>query len=326
MNSNKSPVPASSDVRRNKAAPKSPRAAPAAAAAPAQQPQALPQPGAGMAMAPGWFGQQWQQPAGAMPWAGQHMLPMHMQMPGGMVPPGFGPPGIAWPEMGGGQQQQQQQMFGRHAAAAMAAAAPVHLQQQAGQFAGLGQLPPGSVAAGAVGMMPCYPNPGAAGFCQPPSHQQQMYWAAMQAQQMQHWQQQQQQFGMMMPSTAGDVMEHSRPGSAALHSLRPPLSAPTGGQYMPGSPLLPTLHYQQTVMRNRTSHSGDGADGSADGSISGCSHGGSRPGALAVGTDVWPQRGVERTAKGKGSAAAGARPAGHGDSGSIHVYKAGLLL
>jgi hypothetical protein len=171
---------------------------------------------------------------------------------------------------------------------------------------------PGSAPAGAMGMMPCYPQP--------------MHWAAVQAQQMQHWQQQQQQqYCMMLPSTAGDVMGHSRPGSAAMHSLRPPQSAPTAGQYMPGSPLLPTLHYQQTVMRNRTSHSGDGGDSSADGSsAAACS--GSRPGVLAGGADVWPQRGVERTAKGKSAAAAGARPAGQAESGSIRVYKAGLLL
>jgi hypothetical protein len=289
---------------------------------------------AGMGMAPGWFSQQRPQPAGGcmqlpasgIPWAGQQMPQMqHMQMPGSLMPPGFGPPGIAWPEAGGAQQHQQhqqQQVFGRHAAAAMAAAAPMHLQQ-AGQFPGMGHLLPGSAAAGAMGAMPYYPGPGTAGYCQPPSHQQQLYWAAVQAQQVQHWQQQQ-QFGMMMPSTAGDAMGHSRPGSAALHSLRPPLSAPTGEQYMPGSPLLPTLHYQQTVMRNRTSHSGDTGDSSADGSTAACN--GSRPGALAGGADVWPQRGVERTAKGKGSAAAGSRPAGQAESGSIRVYKAGLLL
>jgi hypothetical protein len=202
---------------------------------------------------------------------------------------------------------------------------PVHLQQ-AGQFPGFGHLPPGAAAAGGMGMMPCYPGPGAApGFCQPPSHPQQLYWAAMQAQQFQQWQQQQQQFGMMMPTTAGDVMGHSRPGSAALNcSLRPPQSAPTGSQYMPGSPLLPTLHYQQTVMRNRTSHSGDSGDGCGDGGAAPCS--GGRAGALSGVADVWPQRGVERTAKGKGSAAAGVRPAGQADSGSIRVYKAGLLM
>lgn len=44
----------------------------------------------------------------------------------------------------------------------------------------------------------------------------------------------------------------------------PPLTAPSGMREVPGSPLLPTLHYQQTVMRDRTSSRG-GAESDSGG-------------------------------------------------------------
>jgi hypothetical protein len=69
-----------------------------------------------------------------------------------------------------------------------------------------------------------------------------------------------------------------------------PLTAPTGLTRPPGSPLLPTLHYQETVMRNRTSSRGSEGPGAcadmyrgADGSSGSFGGGGSRWGSAGSG-------------------------------------------
>jgi hypothetical protein len=146
---------------------------------------------------------------------------------------------------------------------------------------------------------------------------------------------------------AGMLMPHQ------VQGMPPPLTAPSIMHQAPGSPLLPTLHYQETVMRNRTSSSssghgyqGRGCDGSgagssgvgsrwsSAGSCSSCSSrgaqgndGGAAGWAARVSyeaANVWPPRGVEKSIlsgiKGGGR---GARGEGDGD---IVVYNAHLLL
>ena len=136
----------------------------------------------------------------------------------------------------------------------------------------------------------------------------------------------------------------------------PPPTAPSGLGPLPGSPLLPTLHYQQTVMRTRTSSSGsqpgsshwhpeqrclDGSSsggsgrwGSAGSGSSGGSRGPQQGGAGEASgwasrvsreaADVWPPRGVERSIL-SGVKGGRAAPAEKGD-GDIVVYNAHLLL
>jgi len=135
---------------------------------------------------------------------------------------------------------------------------------------------------------------------------------------------------------------------------------------VPGSPLLPTLHYQQTVMRDRTSSRGGAETGSggegwqvayagqAANSASTASGPGSRWGSAGSGSsrggsarpqqegvavasswgcrvaqeaaDVWPARGLERSVL-SGIQARGGVGRRDGDGhGDIVVYNAHLLL
>jgi hypothetical protein len=163
--------------------------------------------------------------------------------------------------------------------------------------------------------------------------------------------------------TAGGMpgQQLGRPGSGMLPYqgmqgpyCAAPLTAPSGlGQQPPGSPLLPTLHYQETVMRHRTSSSGSsgvggggllqayqerGFDSSGCGSRWG-SAGSSRGqqqqqqgdgGWVSRGQEpanVWPPRGVGRSLPGGGMKAADrvAREQ-QGDGDMVRVYNAQLLL
>lgn len=206
--------------------------------------------------------------------------------------------------------------LGPHAAAAWTAAAPVHLPQpgrlvqapynqggmataDAPPVAGMGM---GSYLAGAY------------------YWQQQQYWAALQAQQYQQWQK---SSGVSHPASAGSIgmfAGYNRPGAVCI---QPPNSAPVSGHFPPGSPLLPTLQYQQTVMRNRTSCNGDGGlpAASCEKEVQGSmQHDSGRAG----GVDVWPSRGVESSCMSAG-ARSSVHHGGHQSSGSIRVYKAGVL-
>jgi hypothetical protein len=182
-----------------------------------------------------------------------------------------------------------------------------------------------------------------------------------------HMQLQHQHTGVLQPGSQGGYpthfagagggmmsQQHSRQGSGTslpyqLQGWCPPLTAPSGMHQAPGSPLLPTLHYQETVMRNRTSSSGSGHGhqdrgcdgssgmgsrwGSAGSGSSGSSRGAQGDGGGAAGwaarvsheaANVWPPRGVEKSIlSGIKGGRRGARGEGDGD---IVVYNAHLLL
>jgi hypothetical protein len=315
----------------------------AAAAASAALEQAPASPGVGMftedmlraaaalpeGSAAAWWRQQWQlhgaemwnpmiphqAPAGSCPWMPPPLLPVAMM--------GWGTPDVQ-------QQRLHQQLllqpnsFGRHAAAALAAAAPVHLP---------GRLLHASTAGGSGACIRSQPDESysqqACTLQQPIQgvwqQEQQLLWSALQAQQQQ--QQWQQHMGAVHPATASTGGTHS---SCRLLSdagvLVQPHSAPCGSQRSHGTPLLPTLRYQQTVMHGRASAGGDeGHNNSCPGNASAQGSDNKRlPGqsSRVVGgstlPNVWPVRGVERTAAAgsQGTSAVG---------GAIKVYKADLL-
>ena len=181
---------------------------------------------------------------------------------------------------------------------------------------------------------------------------------------------------MSLPGAGGVMYQQAVSTPAASGGLygqhAPPLTAPTGMGSVPGTPLLPILHYQQTVMRHRTAsstshdagcstgymqqqHPGAQFDalayGSSNGGRSNSESAGSRWGSAGSGSsgsrsarpqaveyrgpeggvgkvahdapNVWPPRGVERSAQG---GAQGAGRAGAGSGGDIVVYNAHLLL
>lgn len=176
--------------------------------------------------------------------------------------------------------------------------------------------------------------------------------------------------GGYAPYTAGGVsfQQLGRPGSGMVpyqgmqgpYGAAPPLTAPSGlSQQPPGSPLLPTLHYHETVMRHRTSSIGSSGGGGGqlqayqdrgfDGG-SGCgsrwgsagsaggSHGSGRGQQQQQGGDggwahrgqepanVWPPRGVGRSLPGGGMKAAGRVPREQQGDGDIVMYNPQLLL
>jgi hypothetical protein len=97
-----------------------------------------------------------------------------------------------------------------------------------------------------MSMAPLHAHPGMAMW--PAGQQQQameQLWYAQQQQQLLAWQQQHQQHPGLSNYTPPCPQQFGFPqGPPGCH-----------GQQPPGSPLLPTLHYQQTVMRDRTSSS-----------------------------------------------------------------------
>lgn len=264
------------------------------------------------------------------PPGGQGMSFPVMQRGSSFVPPaGSWVPGMAWQDPQAQDCPHHIHGLGRHAAAALAAAAPAHMQQPGGMPSPYQQ----AAAVAAVGLPHMSPtsHPNGSHYWQQmqSSAMSQQYWPVMQ-QPYPQWPPQQHN-GMMYPASAGTVGIGAvgRPGSGAVH-MHPPMSAPTGSQYMPGSPLLPTLHYHQTVMRNRTSTSNEGSDtGGLGRSLSAGWQQQQLTGRLQGGeANVWPSRGVE-TMVGMGKQTGAQKRSSstaQQESGSIRVYKQGLLF